>query len=62
MEQLFCGRARSIVQQLYFAQIRVGLVVMETTVEIKMFVGKEGIKNKKKRFGLHPLILVQKVM
>lgn len=47
MEQLFCGRARSIVQQLFFAQIRVGLVAMETTVEIKMFVGKK--KEKKKR-------------
>lgn len=46
MEQLFCGRARSIVQQLFFTQIRVGLVAMETTVEIKMFVGK---KKKKKK-------------
>lgn len=52
MEQLFCGRARSIVQQLFFTQIRVGLVAMETTVEIKMFVGKREKKNKK-RFGLH---------
>lgn len=48
MEQLFCGRARSIVQQLFFAQIRVGLVAMETTVEIKMFVGKEKKKKNKK--------------
>lgn len=46
MEQLFCGRARSIVQQLFFAQIRVGLVAMETTVEIKMFVGKKKKKRK----------------
>lgn len=51
MEQLFCGRARSIVQQLFFAQIRVGLVAMETTVEMKMFVGKK--KKNKKRFELH---------